>query len=102
MTDKIKRLKRVLTMKGIKGWLKPVDNLEKSHFVIVENPKCVYKSMLIKTEDYEAILERGETYSPDIIHFLVNSNRRTVQDINKTLLPPRLMSLFRVQNFLKI
>ena len=35
--DKIKQLEKVLKKKGIKGWLKPVDNLENSQFVIVEN-----------------------------------------------------------------
>ena len=69
MTDKIKRLEKVLKKKGIKGWLKPVDNLENSQFVLVENTRCVYNSMLIKTEDYKTLLERGETYPPDIVHF---------------------------------
>ena len=91
MDNKIKRLTKVLKKKGMKGWLKPVDNLE-----IVENKRCVYDSMLLRTEDYKTLLERGETYPPDIVHFLVNSNRRNVQNINNTLLTPRQMSLFRV------
>ena len=37
MTDKNKKLEKVLKKKGIKGWLKPVNNLEKSHFVIVDS-----------------------------------------------------------------
>ena len=63
MTDKIKRLEKVLKKKGIKGWLKPVDNLENSQFVIIENKRYVYNSMLIKTEDYKTLLERGENLS---------------------------------------
>ena len=94
--DIILRLEKVLKKKGIKGWLKPVDNLETSQFVIVENKKCVYNSMLIRTEDYKTLLERGETYPPDIVYFLVNSNRRNVQSVNNSLLTPRLMSLFKV------
>ena len=94
--DKIKRLEKVLNKKGIEGWLKPVDNLENSQFVIVENKKCVYNSMLIRTEDYKTLLERGETYPPDIFYFLVKSNRRNVQNVNNSLLTPRLMSLFKV------
>ena len=30
MTDKIKRLNKILNKKRLKGWLKPVDNLENS------------------------------------------------------------------------
>ena len=46
-----KQLEKVLKNKGIKGLLKPVDNLEDSQFVIVENKRCVYKGKLLKTED---------------------------------------------------
>ena len=52
--------------------------------------------MLIKTEDYKTLLERGETYPLDIVHFLVHSNKRNVQNINNSLLSPRQMSLFKV------
>ena len=51
MTDKNKRLEKILKKKGIKGWLKPVDSLENSHFVLVENKRCVYKRFLLETED---------------------------------------------------
>ena len=95
MTDEIKRLEKVLKKKGIKGWLKPVDNLENSQFIIVENKRCVYNSMLIKTEDYKTLLERGETYPPDIVHFLMHSNKRNVKNIN-SLLTPKQMNFFRV------
>ena len=51
MSSKNKKLDKILYKKGIKGWLKPVDNLENSQFVIVENKRCVYNSLLLKTED---------------------------------------------------
>ena len=35
MTDKNKRLEKVLREKNAKGLLKPVDNLKNSHFVLV-------------------------------------------------------------------
>ena len=96
MTDKNKRLEKILKKKGIKGLLKPVDSLENSQFVLVENKRCVYKSFLDKTEDYKILLlERGETYSPDIVHFLVKSNKRNILNANNSILTPRLMSLFR-------
>ena len=96
MTDKNKRLEKILKKKGIKSWLKLVDSLENCQFLLVEDKRCVYNSFLLRTEDYKTLLERGETYQPDIVHFLVNSNKRTVLNINNSLLTPRIMSLFRV------
>ena len=97
MTDKIKRLEKILKKKGIKGWLKPVDNLENSQFVLVEDKRYVYNNLLLRTDDYKTLLEIEETYPPDIVHFLVNSNKRNVLNINNSLLTPRLMSLFSVK-----
>ena len=96
MTDQNIRLEKILEKKGIKGFIKPVDSLENSQFVLVENKRFVYNSLLLRTEDYKTLLERGETYQPDIVHFLVNSNKRNVQNVNNSILTPRLMSLFRV------
>ena len=93
MTDKNKRLKTINKNKGIKGWLKPVDSLENSHFVSVENKRCAYNSFLLRTKDYKTLLERGETYPPDIVHFLVNSNKRNVLNVNNSILTPGLISL---------
>ena len=92
MTDKNKRLEKIFKKKRIKGLLKPVENLEKSQFVLVEDKRCFYNSFLLRTEYYKILLERGETYPPDIVHFLVNSNKRN----NNSLLTSRLMRLFRV------
>ena len=96
MENRIKRVEKVLKRKYLKGLSKPVDNLEKSHFVIVENPRCVYNSMLIKTEDYKILLERRETYPTDIVHFHILTNKRNIQNIKNTLLIPKQMSLFSV------
>ena len=86
MTDKIKRLEKILKKKGIKGWLKPVDSLENCQLVLAEDKRCVYNSFVIRKVDYKTQLERGETYSPDIVHFLVNSNKRNVLNVNNGLL----------------
>ena len=86
MTDKNKRLEKILKKKGGRGLLKPVNNLESSHFVLVEDEKCTYKSIIFKTEDYKTITERGLlTYTPDIVHFLIVSNKRNAQKIKNTL-----------------
>ena len=87
-------MKKILKKKGIKGWLKPVDSLESSHFVLVENKRCVYNSFIVRTEDYKTLLERDETYQHDIVHFLVN--KRNVLNVNNSILKPRLLSLFRI------
>ena len=96
MSSKNKRLEKIFNNKGIRGWLKPVDNLESSHFVIVENKKCIYDSWLLTTEHYKILLERGETYPPEIVHFLINTNKRNVEKTNKSILPRRIMGLFKV------
>ena len=75
MIDKNKRIEKNLIDKRYKGLLKPVDNLESSHFVLVQDGKCGYKSLTFKTEDYKTITERGLTFSPDIVHFLIVINK---------------------------
>ena len=87
---------KILKKKGIKGWLKPVDNLESSHFVLVENKRCAYNSLLVRTEHYKTLLERGETYPPDIVHFLVNSYKRNVLNVNNSLFTHKVMNIFKV------
>ena len=47
--DKNKRIEK----KKKKGMLKPVINSESAHFVLIENQKCVYDSLLIKLPDYK-------------------------------------------------
>ena len=86
MTNKIKRLNKILNKGGLKGFLKPVENLEDSHFVLVEKIKDRFSNKLIfKTEEHKALLESGKTYPPDIVHFLVITNKRNAQNIKNTL-----------------
>ena len=88
MTDKIKRLNKILNKRRIKSFLKPVENLEDSHFVLLENNISndrFCNETIFKTEDYKSLLESGETYPPDIVHFLVMSNKRNAQNIKNTL-----------------
>ena len=85
MADKIKRLNKFLNKNGLKGFSKPVENLEDSHFVLVEKIKGIFSNNLVfKTEEYKALLESGETYPPDIVHFLVISNKRNAQNIKNS------------------
>ena len=90
MTDKIKRLKKILNKKGLKDLLKPVDNLENSQFVIVENKPFIYDIIIFETKEYKTLLERGENYSFDNVYFVINSNRRNLKNINNSFLKNRL------------
>ena len=98
MTDKNKRLENYFKKRGIKGFLKPVDNLENSQLVIVENKRCASKISLVKTEYYKTLLERGETYPPDLVHFLIHTNKRNVQNIKNSIITPRYMEFFKFNN----
>ena len=91
MTDRNKRVEKIFKKMGIKGWLKPVDSLENSQLVRVEDKRCFHDNFNKKTEDYKTSLERGETYQPESVYFLVNRDKRN----NKCLLNPRLMWLYR-------
>ena len=93
MENKNKRLEKILRKKGGRGLLKPVD-LEISHFVLVEDTRCSYKSIIFKTEDYKVILERSVTYPPNIVHFLVIGNKRNAQNIKNTLTKTKEMKVF--------
>ena len=85
MTDRSKRLEKIFKNKEVKNWFKPVDSLENSDFVLIENKKCRVKSIIFKTEDYKSKIERGETYPPDIVYFLGITNKRNKQAIKYSL-----------------
>ena len=53
------------------GWLKPVNNLENSHIVLVEDKRCVNNSIMFKSKEYKTLLERGE------ITLVINNKRDT-------------------------
>ena len=91
MIDRNKRFEKIFKKMGIKGWLKPVDSLENSQFVLVEDKRCFRDNFIIKTEYYKTSLERGETYPPNSVYFLINRDKRN----NKCLLNPRLMWFYR-------
>ena len=91
MTDRNKRVEKIFKKMGIKGWLKPVDSLENSQFVLVEKKRYFRDNFIIKTEDYKTSVERGKTYPPVSGYFLVNRDKRN----NKCLLNPRLMWFYR-------
>ena len=86
MTDRSKRLKKILKKKGIKSWFKQVDSLENSDFVLIENKRCRDESNIFTTEEYKTKIERGETYSPNVVYFLGITNKRNTQTIKYALI----------------
>ena len=86
MTDRSKRLEKILRRKGIKSWFKQVDSLENSDFVLIENKRCRNESIAFTTEEYKTKIERGETYPPDVVYFLGITNKRNKQNIKYTLI----------------
>ena len=85
MTERSKRLEKNLRKKGVKNMFKPFDSLENSDFVLIENKRCINESGILTTEDYKDILERGATYPPENVHFLVIRNRRNSQTIKNAI-----------------
>ena len=85
MENKNKRLEKILSKKGIKGILKPVADLESSHLELAVDKRCLLRSMVCKKEDYKTVLQRGVTFPPENVYFLVNSNKRNDKKINDSL-----------------
>ena len=52
MTDKNKRLEKVLKKEGLTKWLKPASDSDPVDFVIMEYPTYLNFSFLCKTKDY--------------------------------------------------
>ena len=71
-----KRTTKFLRKKALKGLLKPVNNKEYAHFVIIENQKCAVDSLLIKTEYFNKLIDRGESFPTELIHYVALSNKR--------------------------
>ena len=91
--DRIKRTAKIIKKKELKNWLKPVDNSKKSHFVIVKNPKCIIDSFLIKTEDFNISIERGESYPIELSHYVALNNKRDEKAQIKNLLSNKFMTI---------
>ena len=89
MTDKAKRLRKILLNLGLKGMLKPAKTLEENYIVIVDALGDPSKYNLYKKEGYQQLLERGYTYSPDRVHFLVPTNPRNRRQLEQSMMTNR-------------
>ena len=86
MADKLKRLRKILVKKGLKGQLKPVGSLEEAHIILIENKQCIDKTALVGKDTYKELIEEGHTFPSDIIHFLVSANPRNKWNIERRFL----------------
>ena len=86
MSDKEKRLRKILVKKGLKGRLKLVPSLDDAHLVYIENIQCHTKSMLIGKDTYSKMLERGNVFPDEIVFYLVSTNPRNMYQIEQQFL----------------
>ena len=86
MSDKEKRLRKILVKKFLKGKLKPVGNLEEAHLVLVEDRQCHNKTMVIGRDIYVRMVENGHTFPEDQVHYLVSTNPRNMWHIERQFL----------------
>ena len=85
MTDKNKRLEKVLKKKRLTKWLKPASDSDPVDFVIMEYPTCLNFSFLCKTKDYIEMVKRGENIPEELIHYVTIRNKRDRQATAKKL-----------------
>ena len=84
MTDKEKRLRKILTKVGFKGKLKSVATLEEAHMIIIEDGQSMTKSLYIDKDTFVRLLEQGHTFPEDKVHYLVPSNPRDVRNVARS------------------
>ena len=85
MADKEKRLRKILSKKGLKGQFKSVATLEEAHMIILENEQSTTKAQLIGKDSYIGALKDGYTFPEDKVHYLVSSNPRNAWHIARRL-----------------
>ena len=74
MADKEKRLRKILSKKGLKGQLKLVATLEKARLVWVENFEGKSKNIVADKDSYLKMIERGYTFPEEDVYYLVSTN----------------------------
>ena len=95
MADKEKRLRKILSKRGLKGRVKLVDTLEQSHFVLVYR-KGLDELLFMKKEAYLDLIERGYTLPEEEIYFTVSPNPRDSKYIEKRYLTNAFSNIRRV------
>ena len=97
MEDKEKRLRKILTKAGLKGKLKSVKTYEESSIIVVEDPCSSTKNVFFDKRGFEYALSKGETFPEDRVHFLVSTNPRNRQLVERSALTNNRRMLDRPQ-----
>ena len=93
MADKEKRLRKILLKFGHKGKLKPVKTLEEAFIVFVEDPHNHKNNQLFHKRVYQMVLDRGDTFPENLVHFLIPSNSRNIRQVIESIVTSGLMTL---------
>ena len=85
MADKLKRLRKILVKKGLKGQFKPVETSDEAHIILMEDKQCIHQTDFVGKDTYKKMIEEGHTFPEDNVHFLVSANPRNSWNIEKRL-----------------
>ena len=86
MADKEKRLRKILSKKGLKGLLKTVATLEEARIIVVENKQNISNSMLMGRDTYELCLQEGQTFPEDLVYYTISTNPRNTTNIERKII----------------
>ena len=67
---------KIIKKKKMIWWIKLASKEDNVDFIIIEYPKFLKNSVLLKTEDYMEILKRGEVPPMELTHFVTIHNKR--------------------------
>ena len=93
MSDKEKRLRKILVKRGLKGKLKSVATLEEAIIIIAEDPSNKGKTTFYNKRGYELALSREETFSEELVYFTVPTNPRNMREITRSIITKSSSSL---------
>ena len=86
MADKEKRLRKIFSRMMLKGQLKSVKTLEEAIIVIVEDPSSFNNNVFFHKRGYQMVLDRGNTFPEDLVHFTVPTNPRNIMKVTQGIL----------------
>ena len=97
MADKEKQLRKILAKAGLKGKLKSVKTYEESSIVLAEDPCTTNKNVFFDKRGFEYALSNGKTFPEDLVHFLVSTNPRNRQLVERSVLSNNRILMDRPQ-----
>ena len=86
MADKEKRLRKILAEVRLKGKLKSVATLEEASIVMTDHPSITTKVLFCDKNKFKQALSAGKTFPEDRVYFLVATNPRNRQTIERSIL----------------